>query len=128
MTNARGEQIAEWRMALFDDASPLKGKTLGAYRASKHMPWVPGAQIAVWVPCARGPVALGTGVEWPHCYFIQTQGGNDEGDHSMFCPACRTDRAATPWIGAHATKDRPVSKPVSDPAPDTSAAQTGLPF
>lgn len=130
VTNELGARIAEWRMALFDDDAPLKGTTLGAYRVSKHMPWVPGAQIDVWAPCARA--ASAPDVPWPHAYFIQTQGGAEENDRSIYCPSCRVERAAL-----RATRPAAVSSMVSgaaasktaEPAtPSSSASQSALPF
>lgn len=127
MTNELGRRIAEWRMALFDDASPLKGITLGAYRAGKHMPWVPGAEIDAWAPCARPPSS--PDVPWPHCYFVQTQGGSTENDRSIYCPTCRVEVAALRAAGVKVSAPaRPAPVAVAPSPPVAATAQSDLPF
>lgn len=66
--------------------------TLGAYRKGNRLPWLPGATIDTWVPCARGEIA--TGVPQPHVYFIQTIGGRTADDGSIYCSICRAEMAA----------------------------------
>lgn len=66
--------------------------TLGAYRRGNRLPWVPGALIDVWVPCARGEIV--TGVAVPHVFFVQTRGERSVDSGSIHCPACRADLAA----------------------------------
>jgi len=113
VTNALGLAIAEWRMALLDDGYAQKGTTLGAYRRGKHMPWIPGATIDVWFPCARGWIPGPDGKMIPHCYFITTLGGTDEGDRSIVCPSCRAELASARVPAAAATPAR-SSSPQAD--------------
>lgn len=97
-------------------------ETLGAYRRGNRTPWIPGALIDVWVPCARGDVA--TGVPYPHVYFVQTLGERSAEAGSIHCPACRADlavRRASGPLGA--TKPLAPSPPKPPPPP-----QSALPF
>lgn len=100
--------------------------TLGAYRRGNRLPWLPGATIDAWVPCARGEVA--TGVPQPHVYFIQTIGGRSVDSGSIHCPACRAELAARRSGAAIAS---PSPRGASAPAPELptpQTPQTGLPF
>lgn len=91
--------------------------TLGAYRRGNRLPWVPGATIDVWMHCARGEHM--TGVPAPHVYFVQTIGGDEE--ESIYCPACRTDVAATRSIARPSMSTPP-------PRPRPPVPQGDLPF
>lgn len=94
--------------------------TLGAYRGGNRLPWLPGATIDVWVPCARGEIA--TGVPYPHVYFVQTIGERSADSGSIHCPACRADLAARRVAGG-----APIAaSPKASAAPAT--AQSALPF
>jgi hypothetical protein len=83
MTNELGHQLAR---------SVGDTTTLGAYRRGNRLPWIPGALIDVWVPCARGEIA--TGVPSPHVFFIQTIGEKSAARGSIHCPVCRAELAA----------------------------------
>jgi hypothetical protein len=109
VTNALGHQLA---------TSVGDQTTLGVYRRGNRLPWVPGALIDAWVPCARGEFA--TGVPSTHVYFVQTLGERAAESGSIHCPACRAELAERRASGA------PVpSRPAPRPAP---APQSALPF
>jgi hypothetical protein len=82
MTNELGHKLAK---------SVGDTMTLGAYRRGNRIPWVPGALIDVWVPCARGEGA--TGVPSPHIFFRQTIGEKSAASGSIHCLDCRADLA-----------------------------------
>lgn len=59
--------------------------TLGAYRSTMSMAWVPGCEALVWVPCAgRSKIPEHAGKT--HVYFLSTIDG------SIYCPECRALR------------------------------------
>lgn len=109
MTNDLGHRLAK---------SVGDTTTLGVYRRGLRLPWVPGATIDVWVPCARGEVA--TGIPQPHVYFVQTIGERSADSGSIHCPACRAELAARRASGSAVVPPRP---PPTSPAP-----QSALPF
>jgi hypothetical protein len=111
-TNDLGHQLAKY---VGDQ------ETLGAYRRGNRVPWIPGATIDAWVPCARGEIA--TGVPPPHVYFVQTIGGRSAESGSIHCPACRDELAAA--RGARGAPPPPAAAP---PALPTSTPQAALPF
>jgi hypothetical protein len=92
--------------------------TLGAYRHGNSVPWVPGALIDVWVPCARGEVV--TGVPSPHVYFVQTRGGGSADSGSIHCPLCRSELGVVPR-GSQAVQAVQAAQPVQ-------LTQSALPF
>lgn len=102
--------------------------TLGAYRGGNRLPWLPGATIDTWVPCARGELA--TGVPQPHVYFIQTIGDRTADSGSIHCPTCRVELAARRAAGISVVT--PMSTQSALPVPSSSAASTeaqaALPF
>ena len=121
MTNALGHQLAK---------SVGDQTTLGAYRRNR-LPWVPGALIDVWVPCARSEGV--TGVASPHVYFMQTIGERSAASGSLHCPECRAELDARRASGAVAPALPPrVPAPRQAAAlPDAAAppeAQSALPF
>jgi hypothetical protein len=118
LTNELGHRLAASRSV--DRGTKYSGITLGAYRRGKMMPWVPGALIDVWTACARGE--NGTGMPWPHCYFIQTIGGEDAG--TIHCPACRAELAAARAAGP-AKSPLPVALKAKAPS---APPQSDLPF
>jgi hypothetical protein len=83
--------------------------TLGAYRRGNFTPWIPGALIDVWVPCARGDHV--TGVPQPHVYFIQTRGDGSRESGSIHCPSCREDLAQRHAAGVPAAVPPPRAAP-----------------
>lgn len=89
MTNELGHQLMA---PLAAENGKYGGITLGAYRRGKYVCWIPGAQMDVWVACAR--MEMVTGVKWPHCYFIQTIGSGLAKSGSIHCPSCRAELAA----------------------------------
>jgi len=112
-------------------ASAHEGQmTLGAYRRGNRTPWVPGAQIDVWVPCARGDVA--TGVPYPHVYFVQTLGERSSESGSIHCPTCRAELAARRASGPIAAPPPRPPRPSAPSSPAATAAtavpQAALPF
>lgn len=74
---------------MLEDRDKYSGVTLGAFRRSKSVNWLPGATIDVWTKCARTENA--TGVPWPHALFIQTIRDGSYG--GIFCPQCRVEVA-----------------------------------
>jgi hypothetical protein len=98
--------------------------TLGAYRGGNRLPWLPGATIDAWVPCARGEAA--TGVPLPHVYFVQTIGGGSSDSGSIHCPDCRAELAARRASGAATAPPSAVSK--HQPVAASVAPQSALPF
>lgn len=102
--------------------------TLGAYRRGNRLPWIPGATIAVWVPCPRGEIA--TGVPSPHVYFVQTLGGTTAENGSIHCPTCRAELAERRAAGTAAPLPaalRPQGLRAAAPSPPPSD-QESLPF
>jgi len=117
-TNALGHRLAR---SVGDEV------TLGAYRRAHWMPWVPGATIDAWVPCARGEIA--TGVPQPHVYFVQTIGGGGAESLSIYCPDCRVDVASRRASGAAvALSSRHARPPVPRASTPSMPAQDVLPF
>ena len=109
MTNALGHQVAS--------NHAFAGVTLGAYR--RCIAWVPGATIDVWTKCAS-PGEDGA----PHCYFIQTIGGED--GCSIYCPSCRVEIAARPKVAAPV---QTIAPPIKKPTRQTETKeQAALPF
>jgi hypothetical protein len=98
--------------------------TLSVYRGGNRLPWLPGATIDAWVPCARGEVA--TGVPYPHVYFVQTIGARSAESGSIHCPACRAELAAR--RGAVQVTTAPAVATAPPPAVSSDAAQPALPF
>ncbi|HSX22355.1 MAG TPA: hypothetical protein VLE97_06220 [Gaiellaceae bacterium] len=94
--------------------------TLGAYRGGNRLPWLPGATIDAWVPCARGEVA--TGVPYPHVYFVQTIGDRSTESGSIHCPSCRAELA-----GRRSMPAAPSPVPPAAAAP-SAVPQSALPF
>ena len=94
--------------------------TLGAYRGGNRLPWIPGATIDAWVPCARGEIA--TGVPQPHVYFVQTLGARTAESGSIYCLACRSELAARRSGGMLYASPAPPTAPIA-PTP-----QAALPF
>jgi hypothetical protein len=123
MTNDLGHKLAR---------SVGETMTLGAYRRGNQIPmsigrsttypWVPGALIDVWVPCARGEAE--TGVPAPHVYFVQTIGEKSADSGSIHCPECRVDLAARRVSGSVGSPRSMAPAPL--PSPPTS--QAVLPF
>lgn len=115
MTNALGHRLAT---SVGDEL------TLGAYRRGNRLPWLPGALIDAWVPCARGEVA--TGVPSPHVYFVQTIGDASRDSGSIHCPECRIELAARRATGVGGPSQPTSVTAVPRPAPPVS--QAALPF
>lgn len=116
MTNELGHQLAAARRTAESPDDKYRGTTLGGYRRSKWMPWIPGAVIDVWRPCARQEQT--TGVPFPHAYFLTTIGAGGRDSGSIHCPPCRAYLASRRASRSDAATAPPVGTP----------AQNALPF
>lgn len=118
MTNDLGHQLAK---------SVGDQTTLGAYRRGNRLPWIPGATIDVWVPCARGEIV--TGVPSPHVYFVQTRGDCSAASGSIHCPECRAELAERRASGTSRQMPTGAVAPRQlTTAPAGLAPQATLPF
>lgn len=97
---------------------------IGAYRGGNRLPWLPGATIDAWVPCARGELV--TGVPQPHVYFIQTIGDRTADSGSIHCPSCRAELAVK-RSGVPIAPPLPISPQPVEVA-SSASQQAALPF